>query len=232
MAFEYYTDTNGRDRASPGAGPRSWKQIHGWQPRRGYLRKLIVVPASVTTPTPEACANLSNSFVVTAVNSGIECRPLDTSGLQLLTGFLDAVDITGEVNLGVQVCFRDSGSLIFLDMSAATPRMTELTTYQVSGMTCGWIDQPGTVVLVASAFPVASSDGSFNASRTRLPNCEVVTTSRLNFRAEPSGPRLSYIIPELTKLTATARTADWFNVQYQGKSGWISADYVDTEGTC
>ena len=99
-------------------------------------------------------------------------------------------------------------------------------------MTCGWIDQPGTVVLVASALPISSSDSIFNASLTRLPNCEVVTTTRLNFRAEPSGPRLGYIIPELTRLTATARTADWFNVQYQGNSGWISAEYVETEGTC
>ena len=188
-AFEYYTTL--MDGTAPVREPAQALEVDPWLAASTRSTAQVVQVPAPTTPTPEACEAVSDSIVVTAVNSGIECRPLDTSGLQLLTGFLDAVDITGEVNLGVQVCFRDSGSLIFLDMSAATPRMTELTTYQVSGMTCGWIDQPGTVVLVASAFPVASSDGSFNASRTRLPNCEVVTTSRLNFRAEPSGPRLS-----------------------------------------
>ena len=212
MAFEYYQTL--MDGTAPVREPAEELEADPWLAASALVPAQAIVVPDASNPTPEACANLSDSFVVTAVNSGIECRPLDTSGLQLLTGFLDTVDITGEVNLGVQVCFRNSGSLIFLDMSAATPRITELTTYQVSGMNCGWIDQPGTVVLVASALPAISSDGSFGPARTRLPNCEVVTTSRLNFRAEPSGPRLSFIIPELTKLTATARTADWFNVQY------------------
>ena len=33
-------------------------------------------------------------------------------------------------------------------------------------------------------------------------------------------------------MPATARTPGWFQVEYRGASGWISADYVSTDGDC
>ena len=64
-----------------------------------------------------------------------------------------------------------------------------------------------------------------------MTDCSVTTTHALNFRAGPGGARIGSI-PENSTLPATARTAGWFNVEYEGVAGWISADYVTTERDC
>ena len=225
--FEYYeTLMNG---TAPLREAAQELEVDPWlQTSAPNTAQSIQVPEP-TTPTPEVCEAVSDSITVTSVNSGIACTPMDTTGLSLLTGYLDAVMITGELELGVQVCFRNSGSLIFLDMSSATPRMTELDSYSVGGMTCGWVDRPGTVVLVATSIALGASNDS-----TILPlsSCDVITRSRVNFRATPGGDGLNTVIPTDTRLNASARTANWFNVRYGGTNGWISADFVFTFGNC
>ena len=64
-----------------------------------------------------------------------------------------------------------------------------------------------------------------------LSDCAVKTTSGLNFRDAPSGERIG-VVPEYSTLSALARTPRWFQVDYQGELGWISADYVTTQGSC
>ena len=71
------------------------------------------------TADAESCQALSDTIYITAVNSGVECQPLDTSGLGLLAGYLDAVKLSGELTLGVQICFRAGGSLLFFDESSS-----------------------------------------------------------------------------------------------------------------
>ena len=62
-------------------------------------------------------------------------------------------------------------------------------------------------------------------------DCAVITTHALNFRDGPGGKRIG-VLPERTAVTATARTPGWFEVEHDGVTGWISADYVETEGDC
>ena len=62
-------------------------------------------------------------------------------------------------------------------------------------------------------------------------DCAVTTTHGLNFRDGPGGKRIG-ALPERTAVTATARTTRWFEVEHEGVTGWISADYVETEGEC
>ena len=64
-----------------------------------------------------------------------------------------------------------------------------------------------------------------------LAGCRVTTTHVLNFRAGPAGARIGQV-PQGATVTATARTPGWFSVEYGEVSGWISADYVLTEGDC
>ena len=64
-----------------------------------------------------------------------------------------------------------------------------------------------------------------------LSECSVTTTHGLNFRDGPKGNRIGNV-PRNVTLTATARTPGWFNVEHDGKPGWISAGYVVTEGAC
>ena len=63
--------------------------------------------------------------------------------------------------------------------------------------------------------------------------CVVTTTHALNFRDGPSlaGARIGLLRQGAT-LDAVRRTAGWFNVEYRGVSGWISAHYVVTQGDC
>ena len=54
----------------------------------------------------------------------------------------------------------------------------------------------------------------------------------LNFRSSPGGTLLGTLISDNVKLTAVEWTTTWFKVDYMGEFGWISADYVITNGEC
>ena len=64
-----------------------------------------------------------------------------------------------------------------------------------------------------------------------LAPCKVTTTARLNFRDAPGGNFITQLIRGQT-LRATGFAPGWFNVILDGVSGWISADYVTTQGDC
>lgn len=64
-----------------------------------------------------------------------------------------------------------------------------------------------------------------------LSACSVTTTHQLNFRAGPGGDRMG-LVPARTTLAAAARTLGWFQADYEGVAGWISADYVVKDGNC
>lgn len=64
-----------------------------------------------------------------------------------------------------------------------------------------------------------------------LADCAVTTTTGLNFRDSPNGERIGVVLINET-LAVKARSPNWFNVEYHGVSGWISADYVHIHGDC
>lgn len=80
-----------------------------------------------------------------------------------------------------------------------------------------------------SASRLAQSDSS--ASPQGMSACTVTTTHVLNFRDGPGGNRIG-LVAQRAALTAKSRTASWFQVEYRGLAGWISADYVVTQGEC
>lgn len=64
-----------------------------------------------------------------------------------------------------------------------------------------------------------------------LSDCTVTTTTGLNFRDSPNGERIGVVLINET-LAVKTRSPNWFNVEYHGVSGWISADYVHIQGDC
>lgn len=66
-----------------------------------------------------------------------------------------------------------------------------------------------------------------------LSNCRVTTTRivRLRASADPNGAIMTRL-PFGTSWTATERTADWFRVIYQNTQGWVSAEFLNTTGSC
>lgn len=67
--------------------------------------------------------------------------------------------------------------------------------------------------------------------RQALADCAVTTVHVLNFRAAPNGTKIGQV-QQNRRLRASARTPGWFQVEDQGLTGWISADYVEAEGEC
>ena len=66
-----------------------------------------------------------------------------------------------------------------------------------------------------------------------LSDCRVTPTHNLNFRDGPLGNIIGYASYKTT-FVAKARTPAWFEVEHEdeGTTGWISADYVVTQGDC
>ncbi|MYD10514.1 MAG: SH3 domain-containing protein [Chloroflexi bacterium] len=67
--------------------------------------------------------------------------------------------------------------------------------------------------------------------RQALAACAVTTTHALNFRDGPGGAKIG-LVAEGATLAAAGRTPRWFEVEHEGETGWISADYVVKDGDC
>ena len=66
---------------------------------------------------------------------------------------------------------------------------------------------------------------------SNIGECQVSATHNLNFRDGPNGSKVGFV-PQGSKFASRARTPGWFQVEHQGETGWISADYVISEGAC
>ncbi len=94
---------------------------------------------------------------------------------------------------------------------------------------CLATDQIGNARAISGSCDIGAIE-TIPVSRS-LSDCAVTTTHGLNFRDAPNGNRIG-VVPERTTLRVLARTPSWIQVEYQGALGWISADYVTTQGSC
>ena len=76
----------------------------------------------------------------------------------------------------------------------------------------------------------AAHQGEGTSTRD-LSSCRVTTTHALNFRDGPGGLRIG-LVPQGAELPVAGKAPGWFQVEYRGTSGWISADYVVAQGEC
>ena len=117
------------------------------------------VPTATPTPRPLAvtCPALSQAtgIAVSAtygLTSGIQCQRLNGAGIGIQSiidaGFIDAVDIWGYVDQGVEVCFPQAGRILFLDARTMPRAITPLESTVVNGMTCAPISSPGSLILM------------------------------------------------------------------------------------
>ncbi len=219
-------------------------------------------PRSTPTPKPsvDTCSYLPADIIVR--NFGIystQCKQVGAAGVGnaelIAQGVLDAVDIWNIVDAGILVCFRNQGALKFLDASTSPRALSDLATQSVDGMTCATIDRAGTVVLMqgssmtspviepppqaAPAAPNLTSGPSATQPDPIFPNargvvdCPVTTSDILNMRQGP-GIQFAIIleIPYQTRLTASARAGEWYQVDYAGQVGWIFFKLVSRHGNC
>jgi hypothetical protein len=195
----------------------------------------------------------------TVTNGNVFCRVLAQSGQftggsppesvghpQVLSlGVIHAVDVYAlsggspitRFNNSVLVCLQGSGSLVYMDATQA-PRPPVILTNATSdgSYTCANIPNAGTLVLVQSGgnLPGVNTGGGGSGGPSQsLSGCVVTPLMRLNLRSVPGlDGRVLAIVPEGVALGASQRTRRWFRVSFEGRTGWIFAAYVSTNGAC
>ena len=128
-----------------------------------------------------SCQNLYDSMVVRTASEVVGCREVDIELIDkhpaLASGMIAAIDIFGYVESGVEVCFRNIGELVLLDRETEPPTPRSLPSFNNAvGMTCGEVEEVGTLVLVAA---VIERD-----TFVELSSCRVTTTQTLRLRDE------------------------------------------------
>ena len=210
-----------------------------------------VDPAESDAPSAPTCTGelLNNTgryriSVTYGLCSGVQFNVLELSaigiGYVVEAGPLDAIDVWGWVTQYVEVCLRSPASTLFLD-AANSPRTVEQLASTWDGVwTCATIERAGTIVFMpadsyltsapADAGSPAPATGA-SPGTTQLADCMVELLYALNFRATPGGEIMTQL-PHRIRLTAFERTADWVYVDYHGRRGWLSAQYLTFIGDC
>lgn len=120
--------------------------------------KATPIPAPTKIPVATCRKLLENNeeiliFATYGLNSGVQCQEIEGAGIGIKSvlelGVIRAIDVWGYVEQGVEVCFSQSGAIVFLDANTA-PRAVEFRTayFANGGMTCTWLDSHGSVVLL------------------------------------------------------------------------------------
>ena len=126
-------------------------------PQRKPKKTSTPTPTFTASPQPMTCLGLGADtgiavYATYGLGSGVQCQRLDGGGIGIPSivnaGFIDAVDIWGYVEQGVEVCFPQSGTLLFLDARMMPRAAAPLASYIANAMTCGWIESPGSIVLM------------------------------------------------------------------------------------
>lgn len=201
-------------------------------------------PAQFDPMTCATLSNLDNGIKVSATHgleSGVQCQEISARGIGIQSvidaGFIKAVDIWGFVGQGVQVCFDDHGPLLFLDAATAPRTVMSIASFALDGKTCATIYRPGSIVLqmsqTSAAIPATAVHPSVmnEPTPTLPPGCMVTTTAVLNFRDGPNGNFMGEI-PQSVTLTVLASARGWYEVDWYGTAGWISAYYTKPNAAC
>ena len=187
-------------------------------------QELLVPECEIESPI---CNGLPDDVIFEPKSIDVGCQVIELSDIDkhplMNAGVVLAFDIWGRVAVGVKICFAAGGSVVFMDKSVSPPDVTRMTSYRADDKICVDIIQPGTVVLVA---PLTEE------SSIPLTGCQVTTTNVVRLRETAGGAKVRALVPYNIALTAKARTAGWFNVEYLGMDGWVSAEHVSTDGLC
>ena len=185
------------------------------------------------SPLDVTCPHLPPRVAVFGDVAGTQCQMVGEVVIAhtdlIGRGFIDAVDVWSYVNGGLEVCFRNSGWLVFLDATYLQRMPTDLESFTRDGMTCGAIDRIGTVVLLKSpatpaiaAQPVADTLPLFDS--TPLSDCHIKLEETLFLRAEPAGEIIGLVWLN-SEVPVFEVHGDWYKTEFEGVTGYISRHY-------
>ena len=191
------------------------------------------IPTEVVREPSDSCYELPERVAVFGHVYGTECRMLRENGIGIWEvldrGFIDAVDVWSYVNGGIEVCFHETGWLVFLDAAYAPRKIVDLESFERDGMTCGAIDGAGTVVLLEqapppdpAATPAPSAEPSLPTFETiPLSDCLIKLVETLFLRAEPAGEIIG-LVWQYSEVPAYEISGFWYKVEFEGQTGYIS----------
>ena len=136
--------------------------VDGGFPAPGPRKKKKKDPPPTPTATPRPAYAASYIALQTetgmtfkaayGLDSGVHFRELDGAGIGIQSiidaGPLAALDVYGYVEQGVEVCFPQIGRVVFLDARTMPRAITTLPATVRDGMTCAYLNSPGSLVLL------------------------------------------------------------------------------------
>ncbi len=200
-------------------------------------------PAAIPRPprVDHTCPTLLPGIEVTDLTGATQCLRIDAGGIGIPAvierGVVDAVDVWSYIGAGTRICFMASGgSFSFLDAATAPRTVRSLPLHLIDGKTCTFINSPGSVVLnpgvgIPQPVPEVSQPVEVESSPQNWENCQVVTTDALNLRESADGEIMTGLAAGIT-LDVVSRADGWVEVDFYGRSGWVSAEYVRLTGEC
>ena len=176
---------------------------------------------------PYICPDVPEGYLVRTISPDVRCQPVEIADIDkhplMNAGVELALNIWGEVAAGVEFYFNGIGTLVYEDDSTSPASATRLAIYEKDDMYYAQVPGPGKIVHVAAL----TDDVSIP-----LTDCQVTTSNVTRLRDAPAGSNVLALVPFNIALSAEARTANWFLVDYLDQTGWISVDLVQTEGAC
>jgi|GEM_PF-2129556 len=197
----------------------------------------------IRADVPDSALPDGTVFCRTLVEQRIPVRPSAEIGRTdvLSRDVIHAIDMfalrhdgtaTAHFDQPITVCLQGTGTLLYLDATAAPRTISVLPSFTQQGYTCASVPNAGTVALVSDPAGVSGSVGSPSPGST-LSGCTVTTRDILNLRAAPdTSGAVIRLIPFDVTLTAFERSGGWYYVDYLGERGWLSADYVTPSDLC
>ena len=213
----------------------------------------IILPPMAETPAPQEEAAMTDSTETApepAATEAVEPAEEAQVGCQVTT--VDIVNLRAGPGLEYEVYAEIPYEMALNALAIAR----DWFQVEYEGIT-GWISRRYVfrwgncdVTVVPGAKPIAeppapASEASEKTAETApadempdfagtpLSYCELRTGDIINLRR---GPGLEYSvlaeIPYRTNLTPTARSDEWFKVEYQADVGWVHIDYVFRNGAC
>ena len=163
--------------------------------------------------------NLRNSIL-----DGGEISPEECAQLKQNIGNLIKDGSCSPMLSGDPMLAEATDAPVYLDLQAGSPAIKAADT-----RFCPDYDQIGRPRTIVGRCDIGAIESI--PVRQILSRCSITTIVGLNLRDAPNGDVIGAVMINET-LAPSARTPDWFKVDYQGAEGWISADYVVTAGDC
>lgn len=133
---------------------------------------------------------------------------------EVYTGYVDAGVLTPEP-LGEAAVLSENAALL---TEAADDAGTVLSLSQ---------DEPLEILGYGQGWYYVEAEGRTGYVSVADVDAPVTTTSRLNLRAEPNtDSEILEVLPSDTDLSPVESDGEWFQVSYNGQTGYISSDYV------